>query len=101
MAEKQSAKDWGQTTALTIEVAQESFAGDGNVLHLDCGGGYMAECVYQNTELYLRGDFTKWKLHLSYTNKPSFSELLFPCGSQPDAARKPVAGTARIACPRL
>lgn len=57
-AEKQIAKDWGQTTELTIEVAQENFSGDGNVLHLDCGDGYTAVCVYQNTELYMAGGGT-------------------------------------------
>lgn len=43
-----------------------------------------------------KGDFTRWKLHLNYTNKPSFSALLFPGGSQPDSEQKPEAGRARI-----
>lgn len=50
--------------------AQKNFRGDGNVLHLDCGGGYTTVHVYQNSwKRTLRVNFTKWKLHFKYATE--------------------------------
>ena len=40
----------GSGEEMTSEGQEQTFRGDGNVLYLDCSGGYMTVCVYQNSQ---------------------------------------------------
>ena len=90
---------------MTGEGPKRTFQGDGNVLHLDHGGGYVTVHVYQNSRKHaLRVNFTKWKSHLKYRTKQRNRFLkasLLPYSSPPDTVQKPVLGKGRAVSPLL
>lgn len=46
------ARDRRKKQGLTTKGHEETLQSDGNILCLDCGGGYRTVCVCQNVELY-------------------------------------------------
>lgn len=42
----------GQKYTISAKGNEETFGGEGNILFLDCGGGYMSMYVCHNSELY-------------------------------------------------
>ena len=44
----------GSGEEMTSEGQERTFRGDGNVLYLDCSGGYVTVCLSQLAELHTR-----------------------------------------------